>query len=281
MWNMGKLRRDYEEWIRRTRGRPAQPGEYLEAYVTYMYESLLIRHVRNIEVKKRAKIPDSRGNLYEIDVFFEFEIAGIKHRVAIECKEHKRTVSRDDVIAFCGKIRDMPSTIGVFVSASGFQSGALKYLDDHGVRHMTNDELPHFGQLVADRFIAPALPDESAVGQPFWTVMEAKGGKVTGSWSLIPWTPEMASQYPEGRNKTVPLFWSRREAERYSSAVFDDADSWCVRGLEQPTLRVIIGMAKLSGLSFALLTSVEVDGRQQFMCSACSPEELEEEYVSL
>jgi hypothetical protein len=146
---------------------------------------------------------------------------------------------------------------------------------------MTTDELPHFGQFVAERFIAPALPDESTIGQPFWTVMEAKDGKVTGSWSIIPWTPEMACHYPEGENKTVPLFWSRREAERYRSAVFGDDDSSCIRGLEQPTLKVMIGIAKLSGLSFALLTSVEVNGRQQFVFESWSPVALEEEYLSL
>ena len=51
--------------------------------------------------------------------------------------------------------------------------------------------------------------------------------------------------------------------------------------VEQPTLRIIIGMAKLSRLSFAALASVDVDGRQQFTCETCSPEALEEEFLSV
>ncbi|MGO4651152.1 restriction endonuclease [Arthrobacter sp. 2RAF22] len=281
MWNVAKLKRDFYEWYRRENGKSAGPGDFLESYVSYVYDSLLSRHARNITVTKQAQVPDNFGNLYNIDVFFEYEIAGNKHRVAIECKDHKRPVGRDDVIAFCGKVRDMPSTIGLFISASGFQSGALKYLDDHGVRHMTLDELPHFGQAVANRFLAPMLPDESASGQPFWTVMEAKNGKVTGSWLLLPWTPELANQFPDGEGKTVPLFWSRPEAERYQALWFKDGEASCVRGLEQPTLKVMIGLAKLNGLSFVVLRGIELHGRQQFICESWEPAALEDEFVSL
>jgi hypothetical protein len=51
-------------------------------------------------------------------------------RSAIECKATRRPVERDDAISFAGKIHDLSSTIGIFISQSGFQPAAKKYLED-------------------------------------------------------------------------------------------------------------------------------------------------------
>ncbi|MDI6023900.1 restriction endonuclease [Leucobacter sp. UT-8R-CII-1-4] len=277
MWSMESLRQSFNEWHKREKGKPAAPGDFLESYVAYKYDSLLARHARNIVVTKQAKIPDIFGNIYDIDVFFEYEVAGIKHRVAIECKDHKRPVNRDDVLAFCGKIKDMPSTIGVFVSASGFQSGAQKYLDDHGVKHIGPDEFFNFGRIVADRFLAPLLPEESAIAQPFWVIMEKRNDRLTGSWASIP--PALAGWEAKTKRQTIPLFMSRRDAKEFWASVYAGADSWCIRGLEQPSLRVFIGVAKASDLTFAVFKSLGPAEQPQFEVEPYSPQELEEEFL--
>lgn len=277
---MDNMRRSFEQWIRRAKGREARPGEYLESYVTYMYQSLLVRHAQNLRVTNRAVVPDTRGNVYEIDVFFEFEIAGVQHRVAIECKDHRRPVTRDEVIAFYGKISDMPSTIGVFVSRSGFQQGARTYLEEHGVKYFSGSSLPTFGSIIASRLQPIALPDEAAVGQPFWTVMDAKDGIPTGSWMFLP-TGTIAGADREEKGGTIPLFWSKIEASRYQKLSLPADDTSCVRGIEQPALRAMTGVAGLAGLRFATMTPFVQDGRYLYECSIWQPEDLDAEFVSV
>lgn len=276
MWTLNDLRQNFNDWSRQTRNRKAGSGEFLESYISFMYDSLINRHAKNISVRRNAKIKDTRGNSYDIDVYFEFDIANIKHRVAVECKDHKRPVTRDQVIAFCGKLNEMPSTIGVFVSLSGFQSGAAKYLEDHGIHHISENELPSFGKLVVDKYISPLLPDATAVGEPFWTIMEARDGNTTGSWMLAPWSAELREQIPEGEGRTIPLFWLHGDAEKYGNDVFKERESWCVRGLEQATLRVFIGLARLQGMTFMTFRGRQHDGHTLFEIERFSPDDLQE-----
>ncbi|WP_191089960.1 restriction endonuclease [Nesterenkonia ebinurensis] len=228
----------------------------------------------------RAKVPDKRGNKYEIDVFFEFEIADIQHRVAIECKDHQRPVTRDEVIAFHGKITDMPSTIGVFVSQNGFQQGAKTYLEEHGVKYFDGTSLPTFGNAVTSWLQPVMLPNESAIGQPFWTIMPAQDREPTGSWLIIPLDKGSHTGRME-QDGAVPLFWSKPEALRYQKFALTDDDPSCVRGLEQPALRAMIGLADLVGIRFATMSPFVHDGRRLYECTSWNPQDLADEFVSV
>ena len=70
---------------------------------------------------------------YEIDVVAGFLALGVRMRVLIECKHHRRPVSRDVVALLVHKVQSSGSQKGVVVSTSGFQSGALEVADKHGV----------------------------------------------------------------------------------------------------------------------------------------------------
>ncbi|MGH3830925.1 MAG: restriction endonuclease [Pseudonocardiaceae bacterium] len=197
-------------------------GDLFESYVQFVYQALLGAQGRNISVSRRATIYDNRGNSYNIDVFYGFDVAGVHHRVAIECKDTRRPIERDDAIAFAGKIRDMSSTIGIFISNGGFQPAAKKYLQDHGILHYDGGDLPHFGSVLASMISPIALPNESACGQPFWTLMEFKKGGTTGNWCLIP-DPENQS------NNTFPLFYSKSHAKLFHQLSYNDSSTVCVR----------------------------------------------------
>ena len=58
------------------------------------------------------------------------------------------------------------------------------------------------------------LPDENAVGQPFWGLMEIVKGKVTGSFFVIPGSSQ-------GIKMAMPLFFSKKEAEVFLSSRTD------------------------------------------------------------
>lgn len=246
----------------------SNPGELFESYVEYVYRTLLNLHGENIVVARRATVRDTRGNAYNIDVFYEFVSAGVQHRVAIECKDTTRPIERDEAIAFVGKIRDMPSTIGVFISKNGYQQGARKYLQDHGVLHLTGDDLPSFGSLLGARVAAVALPSEKAVGQPFWTVMELGESGVTGNWLALPERPNV-----------LPLFYSRLQAQQFRDACKYSPSEVCIRGVEQPTLRFVVDAARQSGTIFSILHAFEEEGRMKFMAVDRSADEIADEYL--
>ncbi|MEW1830368.1 restriction endonuclease [Streptomyces sp. NPDC088196] len=255
-------------------------GESFESYVQFVYQTLLGAQGRNISVSRRATVFDNHGNSYNIDIFYEFDVAGLHHRVAIECKDTRRPVERDDAIAFAGKIRDLPSTIGIFISKSGFQPAARKYLQDHGIVHYTGGDLPHLGSVIAAKISPIVSPTESAVGQPFWTLMTQEGGEATGNWYLIPDpdSPEDAAGSGKGTG-AFPLFYSRPHAEWFRMVRFQGSADVCVRGVEQPMLRFLTLIAHDEGRNFMICRPfLDEHGKPQVECHSWTAKDLAHEY---
>lgn len=260
---MDYLRKKFDTWKRETLGRAPLSGEFLERYVRYMHESLLVtHHAQDLNVSHRTHILDIHGDTHEIDVLLEYTIAGIRHRVVIECRDRSRPTSRAEVAAFCATVADIPNAIGIFVAPRGYQSGAKKYLDDRGVTHYDGTNLPSFGALVGAWFQPLALPDRNAVGQPFWVLMEAQDGETTGTHLRIP-----MGNSREGRreaNSAIPLFMSPVDAACFKETWLPDDTSVCVRGLERPALRALVAIADDAGVPLVMMTPMELDGRLQY-----------------
>lgn len=256
-------------------------GELFESYIQYIYQTLVGAQGKNIVVSRRAMVYDSRGNSYNIDVFYEFDVAGVHHRVAIECKDTRRPVERDDAIAFVGKIRELPSTIGIFISRNGFQSAAAKYLQDHGIMRYCGSDLPHFGKVIASKISPIILPDKLAIGQPFWTIMASNDAKTTGAWLLIP--PKILGMPTQSKKVIFPLFYSRPHAELFRQSVshawpaYGDSSA-CVRGIEQSTLRFLILVANDEGHYFTIILPFDDEGDLKFTCQEWNPKDLAQEY---
>ncbi|NEE29809.1 restriction endonuclease [Streptomyces sp. SID7982] len=259
-------------------------GESFESYIQFVYQTLLGVQGRNISVSRRATVFDNHGNPYNIDIFYEFDVAGLHHRVAIECKDTRRPVERDDALAFAGKIRDLPSTIGIFISKSGFQPAARKYLQDHGIVHYSGGDLPHLGSLIAASISPIISPTESAVGQPFWTLMRKEKGEASGEWFLIPdpGNPGDSTKRMGRKGGTVgilPLFYSRPHAQWFRSLYLEDSENSCVRGVEQPMLRFLTLMAHDERRNFAICRPfIGEDGTPKVECHSWTAKELAHEY---
>jgi len=80
-----------------------------------------------------VKLQGKSGDKYQIDVYWEYEIAGNKHRVAIECKNYSSLVPVGKVRDFQGVLIDLNNVNGIMVSSKGFQSGAKKYAEEYGI----------------------------------------------------------------------------------------------------------------------------------------------------
>lgn len=119
----------------------AKLGTGFELLVKAIYEEILSGEgYENIAVEHDIKIQGKSGQLHQIDVYWEFKIAAVTHRVAVECKEYSNTVSVGKVRDFYGAIEDIGNIRGVFVTTQGYQSGAITYAEHKDISLKTISE---------------------------------------------------------------------------------------------------------------------------------------------
>ena len=109
-------------------------GTSYEKFVQGLYRTLHDADGFELVDVERNKIVKGRsGCNHQIDVYWEFKIAGTTYKTAIECKAYNSAVSIGRVRDFYVVLADVPNLQGVFVSLFGFQSGARKYADHYGI----------------------------------------------------------------------------------------------------------------------------------------------------
>lgn len=90
--------------------------------------------VQNIDVQHNVTL-NGKTTDHQIDVFWNFSLNGITYQTIIQAKDWGSKVKQEHLLAFKGVLDDLPSgTLGIFVSKSGFQSGAKEYAKAHGIR---------------------------------------------------------------------------------------------------------------------------------------------------
>jgi len=188
-----------------------------EDHVQYVYQTLLRLDGHTVVVAKDACLVGSDGAEYQVDVYYEFEVAGIRHRVAIECKNKQRRVERNDVLAFKAKLDEFSDVLGIIVSSNGFQSGAKEFADNHRITALSIEEIPSIGQLLGKQLRHNTIPTERSVGTPFWTLFDLETGAPFGS--------------RQEHDVYALLFWSKAQAAKYHARNHLEA-KWQVRGLE-------------------------------------------------
>ena len=169
-----------------------------------------------------------------IDIYYEFERAEVRHRVIIECKDWNHPVKREQINSLESKVRDIPGVIGVIVSKAGYQSGAINFAQKKGILALTIDELPSLGNVIANRLKTVLLPDENCIGEPFWGIMETVDGQITTpTWFALRFdsNDEMLS---------TPLFFSKYHAELFFKQRRMSKKKWAIRGLPRYVLRAFI-----------------------------------------
>ncbi|MGG6268347.1 restriction endonuclease [Leptolyngbya sp. AN03gr2] len=261
-------------------------GVAFEEYVRDIYLMLLNLKDEGIVVSRDATIRGKSDEDYQIDVYYEFLRANVRHRVIIECKDWKHPVKRETINALESKIRDIPGVIGVIISRNGYQSGAKQFAEYQGILALIPDELPSLSSLIAERLATVLLPDESCIGEPFWTVMEMRDGQNTGSY--LPIHP-----HDLGRKPFISLFFSKYHAQLFLHQAKQlngtDISNLAVRGLPRHILRAFIIQLEVFEIrhelfempsSGALLMFLPPDSRQtdRFAMIPINREQLMNEY---
>ncbi len=110
------------------------PNAEYELFTQNIYQQLVNSDVvKATKVQHDVKLEGRSGQKHQIDVYWEYEIAGNKHRVAIECKNYSKPVSKDKVCAFKGVLDDLNGVNGIMVTKKGYQKGAKEYAKEYGI----------------------------------------------------------------------------------------------------------------------------------------------------
>lgn len=92
--------------------------------------SITISIAHNVQLKGKA-------TSHRVDVVWTFISAGTIHRVLFECRRYKARLKQKDVFAFHGVVNDVQEpeslTVGVMVTTTGYQRGALDVAETYGV----------------------------------------------------------------------------------------------------------------------------------------------------
>ena len=209
-----------------------KPGASLEKDVQRVYAFLLNMRDEGVSVSNPMFMTGKSGEQHEIDVYYEFTRAGIRHRVAIECKDWATPVSKGQIQEFESKLRDIGNITGVVVARNGYQSGADGFAKYHDILPLRFEDLPSINQLLAERLTTVALPHENYVGEPFWIIMELRDGKLTGS--------HYGAIFPDFDECLIPLTFSRPHAERIFQENNLNPQRWTIRGLPRFALRAFL-----------------------------------------
>ena len=110
------------------------PNTEYERFTQEIYQQLVnLDVVRTTTVQHNVKLEGRSGQKHQIDVYWEYEIAGNKHRVAIECKNYNKQVPIAKVRDFKGVLDDLNGVNGIMVTKVGYQEGARKYAQEYGI----------------------------------------------------------------------------------------------------------------------------------------------------
>ena len=88
--------------------------------------------ITDLRVEHDQKLNAYDGH-YQIDVYAEFEHFGATSKVLIECKKHKNAIKRDVVQLLHAKLQSTGCHKGFIFATTGFQSGAIKFAEEHGI----------------------------------------------------------------------------------------------------------------------------------------------------
>lgn len=89
--------------------------------------------LETVEVKHNIKLMGKTQQKHQIDVYWEYRLAGITHCVALECKYHSRKVDLGIVRDFSAVLDDVSGLRGVIISPIGFTSGAQDFAKSKGI----------------------------------------------------------------------------------------------------------------------------------------------------
>ncbi|MGJ3495661.1 hypothetical protein PsalN5692_04095 (plasmid) [Piscirickettsia salmonis] len=96
---------------------------------------------KNIEVILDKRMLDCDGRERQFDLYWEYEIGGIKYETVIECKNYSSKIGIQHIDEFVGKLSDFKSLKGLYATKIGYQEGAKKKAKRYNIDLLTVREM--------------------------------------------------------------------------------------------------------------------------------------------
>jgi hypothetical protein len=89
--------------------------------------------VHTVLVQHDVTLPGKTAT-HQIDVYWKFEIAGVLYETIVETKDWCKPIEQDKLFCFKAVLEDLPGQPrGIFITRSGYQSGAIEFAKAHGI----------------------------------------------------------------------------------------------------------------------------------------------------
>lgn len=107
------------------------PYEHLTKYI---FEQLVNQDkVETIDLKHEVPL-QGKSTKHKVDVYWEFEVGGIKYITIIQAKDWNQPVEQGQLLQFKAVLDDLPfQATGIFVTRTGYQKGARDFAEANGI----------------------------------------------------------------------------------------------------------------------------------------------------
>lgn len=110
------------------------PDTEYEKFTQEIYQGLMnLKGAQTVDVKHNTKLKGLSGQHHQVDVYWEYQIGGVEHKVIIECKNYNTAIPIGKVRDFYGLLADLTNVSGIMVTKVGYQSGAKAYASYYGI----------------------------------------------------------------------------------------------------------------------------------------------------
>lgn len=108
-------------------------GVNYEILTQSVFQKIVDQHFPKSEVKRNIILKGKTAS-HQIDVFWEYEMNGIPYQTIIQTKDWSTKVKLEQLLTFQAVLDDLPGQPkGVFVTKTGFQSGASEFAEKNGI----------------------------------------------------------------------------------------------------------------------------------------------------
>lgn len=104
-----------------------------EKFTQDIYQTLINEEGLTISVLHNLRL-QGIATKHQIDVYWEYMIAGVNNKVAIECKNYNREISIGKVRDFHSVLSDIVNINGIMVTKIGYQKGAKEFAEKYGIK---------------------------------------------------------------------------------------------------------------------------------------------------
>jgi hypothetical protein len=117
-------------------------GSPYEVLTQEIFQNILDQTaVKNVEVRHNVELV-GKTTKHHIDVYWEFEVGGVVYATVIQAKDWVKSVDQGELLKFKGVLDDLPGQPrGVFVTRTGYQSGAVDVARANGILLLQLEEV--------------------------------------------------------------------------------------------------------------------------------------------